>query len=165
MNELLELEKLIATALMDCGFSFIQASRYNNHGQPVVQIMIERMDEKQLTFKDCTQATNKILEKLDQQDPIGGDYTVEVSSPGLERPLLKIEDFQRFQGSLAKIVLKEKIDGVRHFNGRIKEVSEKISIEIVPSGKIISFQYDNIKNANLAIEEDIKEIIEQTVKK
>jgi len=162
MDKLLKFEKLISPALESLGFAFVQATTYQNHGQPVVQVMIERTNEKKLTFQDCQIVTKKILELLDVQDPIGGNYTIEISSTGLERPLVKREDFKRFQGRLAKITLKEKVDGNRHFQGSIKEVCEKITIEILPAKKLLSFEYQNIKNAHLLIEEDIKNLIEKT---
>ena len=74
-------------------------------------------------MKDCETVSRQISALLDVEDPISGEYTLEVSSPGLERPLFKIDQFTQFVGDKVKIVMRSQVEGRRKFTGLIESVS------------------------------------------
>lgn len=77
-----------------------------------------------VTIEDCQHVSRDLSTLLDVEDVIGHHYTLEVSSPGLDRPLRAADDYVRFTGCLAKIVLKEAVDGMKHVAGRLKGLED-----------------------------------------
>ena len=90
---------------------------------PKLQIMIERAGQTRLrdgiTVEDCAAASRAVSALLDVEDPIAGSYVLEMSSPGIDRPLTRLEDFRRFAGFAARVEMRMPIDGRRRFSGRI----------------------------------------------
>jgi ribosome maturation factor RimP len=89
---------------------------------PTLQVMAEDPKTRQLTLDDCAKLSRRLSEKLDEleasgNDPIAGSYRLEVSSPGIDRPLTRLKDFADWQGHEAKISLAEKLDGRKQFTG------------------------------------------------
>jgi ribosome maturation factor RimP len=105
-----------------------------------------------VTHDDCEKVSREVGDILDADDLITAHYTLEVSSPGVERKLLKVKDFERFQGKKAKIALREPISGQRHFEGTIAGVeNETISLSLA-AGSEIQFPYAQVERANLKFE-------------
>ena len=102
---------------------------------------------------DCELVAQQVGTILDVEDVVpGGRYTLEVSSPGVERKLLKPEDYQRFQGRKAKITLREPRDGRRHWEGALAGLENgSIALETQP-GTIMRFPFEQIHKANLKFE-------------
>jgi ribosome maturation factor RimP len=84
-----------------------------------LQIMAERIDETALTLDDCALISHSVSALLDVADPISGPYTLEISSPGIDRPLVRPEDYNRFSGFEARIELSTPVDGRKRFRGRL----------------------------------------------
>jgi ribosome maturation factor RimP len=84
-----------------------------------LQIMAERRDEAAMTVEDCADISRSVSALLDVADPIAGAYTLEVSSPGIDRPLVRPEDYDRFAGFEAKIELSQPVSGRKRFRGRL----------------------------------------------
>ncbi|MDI9442403.1 MAG: ribosome maturation factor RimP [Firmicutes bacterium] len=104
-----------------------------------------------ITIDDC-QAVSLVLDKkLDEEDPIRGSYSLEVSSPGLERPLKKAKDFQRFAGRLAEIRTYSGVYGRKKFKGILQGLrDDQVLLEF--EGEVIEIPLDLIAKANLALE-------------
>src|SRR5690606_31617296 len=104
-----------------------------------------------ITIDDC-QAVSLVLDKkLDEEDPIRGSYSLEVSSPGLERPLKKAKDFQRFAGRLAEIRTYSGVYGRKKFKGILQGLRDnQVLLEF--EGEVIEIPLDLIAKANLALE-------------
>ena len=103
-------------------------------------------------IEDCEAVSREVSAQLDVEDPISGNYTLEVSSPGVDRPLFTPEQFARFLGEQVKIGLKLPQDGRRRFQGRIAAVEgERIDLEIEakPEAQQVSLSFDNIEKARL----------------
>ena len=88
-------------------------------GRMTLQIMAERRDEAAMTVEDCADISRSVSALLDVADPIAGAYTLEVSSPGIDRPLVRPEDYDRFAGFEAKIELSQPVSGRKRFRGRL----------------------------------------------
>ncbi|PKM83592.1 MAG: ribosome maturation factor RimP [Firmicutes bacterium HGW-Firmicutes-13] len=105
-----------------------------------------------ITLDDCKLVSEELSRSLDREEPIEQSYLLEVSSPGLERPLKKEADFERFKGRKVKIKTFTSIEGKKAFEGILKGCSEgKINIEI-EEGKSLLIPYDKVAKANLVFE-------------
>lgn len=111
-----------------------------------------------VTHEDCSAVSRQVGAVLDAEDFIPGNYTLEVSSPGLERELYSLKDFEKFSGSLAKVKTNTPIDGQKNFRGRIGSIeNDEIIFEDKTRGTI-RFPYSAVAKANLEIdlEEELK---------
>lgn len=89
----------------------------------VLQVMIDRADGDEITVEDCAGASRAISALLDVEDPISDAYELEVSSPGIDRPLTRPKDFDRYAGLVARVELKQAVDGRKRFRGRLLGLS------------------------------------------
>ena len=105
-------------AIEAMGFDLVRV-QLSGGERPVLQIMIERADRVAMTVDDCAEVSRTVSALLDVEDPIGGAYTLEVSSPGIDRPLVRLADFVRFAGFEAKVETRMPVEGRRRFRGRI----------------------------------------------
>jgi len=120
------------------------------HGS-VVRIILDR-DDDSVSIEDCTEASRFLSHALDVEDIIPGRYRLEVSSPGLDRPLVRLKDYHRFDGRLCRINVTEPIDGSYRFVGRISGVDGNQITLAMPDGTNCAVDYDNVAKARLEIE-------------
>ncbi len=114
-----------------------------------VQIMAERPDGT-MEVEDCADLSRAVSAVLDVEDPIATEYTLEVSSPGIDRPLTRLEDFERWQGYVAKLETAEPIDGRRRFKGTLRGVEgDEVLIEIVEG--TVGLRFDWLSDAKLVL--------------
>lgn len=104
-----------------------------------------------VTLEDCQRVSRDISSSLDVNDPIQGSYRLEVSSPGLNRPLVSEKDFRRFVGTRAKIEMRDAIEGRRRFDGRI-EHAENGSVTVLQDGTPTALRIDDIAKAHVVWE-------------
>jgi len=109
---------LIEPSLEAMGYRLVRVA-FLGARRATLQIMAERFDDAPMTVDDCSEISRSVSALLDIADPIAGAYMLEVSSPGLDRPLTRPEDYDRFAGCEAKIELVEPQDGRKRFRGRI----------------------------------------------
>jgi ribosome maturation factor RimP len=112
-----------------------------------------------VTHADCEHVSSKVGESLDAEDLLPGHYTLEVSSPGVERKLKKWKDFERFQGQRVKVVLREPLTqsdanrgpkpGVKHFEGILKSAQDGTVTLELPGGEPVEFPFEQVDRANL----------------
>ena len=108
---------IIAPTIEAMGFTIV---RLQYSGTPAtLQIMIEPNNLGELAVEACARVSRAVSTVLDVADPISGEYTLEVSSPGVDRPLTRVTDFDRFAGLDAKIELREAVDGQKRFRGKL----------------------------------------------
>jgi len=93
--------------------------RISGTDDPTLQIMIEREDDRTVSVEDCARASRIISTRLDADDPLKVSYTLEVSSPGIDRPLVRPRDFERFAGFEAKVELRTAVAGRKRYRGRL----------------------------------------------
>jgi len=118
-------------------------------GKLLLRVTIDK--EEGITLADCERFSKSFEAVLDVENPFSGSYTLEVSSPGLDRPLRHLRDFEKSRGKLARIITKEKIANQNFFVGRIGEVSSA-SIKILVDEREIDIPFDVISKARLEIE-------------
>lgn len=112
-------ERLIEPALTALGYALVRVALQGGAGRQTLQIMAERHDGVAMTVDDCADISRTISALLDVEDPIAGAYTLEVSSPGIDRPLVKAADFERFAGFEARIETVMPVSGRKRFRGRL----------------------------------------------
>jgi ribosome maturation factor RimP len=113
-----KIEAMIAPSLEAMGYRLVRVAITGGR-RATLQIMAERGDEQAMTVEDCADISRTVSALLDVADPMVGAYTLEVSSPGIDRPLVRREDYARFAGFEAKIELSEPVDGRRRFRGKL----------------------------------------------
>jgi len=122
---------------------------------PTLQIMIERKDNKPLVVDDCAAVSRAVSEVLDEKDPIEGEYSLEVSSPGIDRPLTKPEHFARFVGYEAKIETDDAVESRKRFKGRIIALEKGDNIRFLMDEKEYVIPFQTIAKAKLVLTDDL----------
>ena len=113
-----EVERLVGPPIEGLGYELVRV-RLAGGGVPTLQIMAERKDRREMSVDDCAEISRLISAVLDVDDPIPGSYTLEVSSPGLDRPLVRAGDYERFAGCEVRVETRGPIDGRKRFRGRL----------------------------------------------
>jgi ribosome maturation factor RimP len=136
--------------LSSMGMELIEVQfRREGHGW-VLRLFID--GEEGVTLEHCSMVSREISAYLDVEDLIEQSYHLEVSSPGLERPLYSLRDFKRFCGKNARVKLRESVNGQRVFTGRINQVHDDNIIELIlENGDPLTFSYDAVNKARLSI--------------
>ena len=145
-----KLEEQLSPIIENLGFEVVRIMTIGVKN-PTLQIMIERKDRENLVVDDCALVSRAVSDLLDELDPIEGEYSLEVSSPGLDRPLTKFENFQRFTGYEAKIETKVEVDGRKRFKGIIAKTGDSEKIYIEMEGKEYEIFFDDISKAKLVL--------------
>lgn len=132
-----ELTRLIEPAVEAEGFALVRVAMIGGSDDPTLQVMAERPDTRQLTLGDCERLSRRISQLLDAEDPIDGSYRLEVSSPGIDRPLTRRQDFEDWKGHEAKIAMAEKIGGRRDFRGTLRGLrGDEIRLDVQALGEV-----------------------------
>jgi ribosome maturation factor RimP len=114
-----EIGRIIEPSLDAMGYRLVRLMQTGGLRRPTLQVMAERRDEEPMTVEDCAEISRAVSALLDVADPIAGAYMLEVSSPGIDRPLVRPEDYDRFTGFEARIDLSRPFDGRKRFRGRV----------------------------------------------
>lgn len=120
----------------------------------VLQIMAERADGAPMTVEDCADISRSVSALLDVEDPIREAYTLEVSSPGIDRPLTRLKDFERFAGFEARLESRMAIDGRKRFKGMLKGVEDGLVCIDTEQGPA-RLEFDNILRAKLVLTDEL----------
>src|SRR5215204_1032316 len=159
MNKFLiteRVERIAENAAQDAGLELVHVEIAGTGRKPAVRIFIDKPDG--VTLEDCSTISLRVGKILDEEDFIPAAYVLEVSSPGLERGLYKLTDFQKFAGEMAKVKTNEPINGQKNFQGKITSVEGQ---DIIFEDKIngtVTIPYNIVAKANLQIdfEEELK---------
>ena len=142
--------ELTQRVALDHGLELVHVEVAGPEGKPIVRVFIDKPDG--VTHEDCAEVSLHLGTVLDVEDFIHSAYTLEVSSPGLERGLYQVSDFARFAGRQAKLKLRQPISGQRNFRGRIIRVEgESIVFDDKTSGQV-SFPFADVVKANLELD-------------
>jgi ribosome maturation factor RimP len=141
---------LIETEARALGFELVRV-KWLTGDEPTLQVMAERPETRQLVIDDCAALSHRISDKFDELDPIEEAYRLEVSSPGIDRPLTRIKDFTDWIGHEARVVLQEAVDGRLQVRGDLSGINgETITIEDRKHGRT-EFAFSNIATAKLLL--------------
>ena len=153
-----KISQIIEAAIEELGFSLVRVQYFGRQvGRNQLQIMAEPKGGRDMTVEDCQMISRHVSALLDVEDPIASAYVLEVSSPGIDRPLTRLTDYDRFQGELAKITLRLMQDGRRRFNGRLGGISDAGCVILDTSFGKFEFAFENIEAGRI----DPSEILER----
>ena len=143
-------QELAERVAIDHGLELVHTEVAGPENKPIVRIFIDKPNG--VTHEDCSEVSTHLGTILDVEDFIHASYTLEVSSPGLERGLYKRADFERFAGSQAKMKTRQPIDGQRNFRGKLLGVvGDNISFVADDRGQL-EIPYEQIVKANIEYE-------------
>ena len=148
-----EIESLLGPSLEAMGFEIVRV-RLSGNRNPVLQIMAERQGYGGMGIDDCAAVSRAASAILDVEDPILGSFTLEVSSPGIDRPLTRLRDFERFAGHDARIETALTIDGRKRFTGRILGVTGEDVILATSEGEL-AVAFTGIAKAKLILTNEL----------
>jgi ribosome maturation factor RimP len=123
VTDIAGLERLIEPEVKHLGYDLVRVAMIGGSSDPTLQVMAERPDTRQLNIEDCERISRRLSDKLDLCDPIEGSYRLEVSSPGIDRPLSRLKDYADWAGHEARMTLAEPRDGRRQFSGTLEGVA------------------------------------------
>ena len=148
---------LLVPVIADLGFHLVRARMTSEGEQMILQIMAEN-DAGTIAIEDCEAISHSVSAMLDVEDPILGNYTLEVSSPGMGRPLTRPRDFERWAGLEAKLELQRSVDGRRRFRGRVDgfeagEARLQVALEGFETPQVLGFALADIAEARLVADD------------
>ncbi len=153
--DLEEIRRLIEPTVTALGYEIVQI-RLLGGRRPTLQIMAEpREEDRPMTVDDCAEISHAVSALLDVADPIPGSYHLEISSPGIDRPLVRPRDFERFAGFEARIETAEPVAGRRRFRGRLLglEAGERVVVEM--AGERFAVPLSAIHRAKLVLTDEL----------
>ncbi|WP_448659764.1 ribosome maturation protein RimP [Sphingomonas sp. CJ99] len=156
MADLAALTQIIEPEARALGLALVRVKMYGGTSDPTLQVMAERPDTRQLTIDDCATLSRRISDAMDAleaagRDPIDHAYRLEVSSPGIDRPLTRIGDFADWAGHEARITLAEKLDGRKQFKGDLTGVDgDRVGI-VDPQGVQHWLPFAMVEDAKLVM--------------
>lgn len=141
-----DLRKLLEPGVSAMGFELVDVEMAGSHHSPTLRVYID--SPRGVNVDDCARVSRQLSALLDVEDPLPGQYTLEVSSPGLDRPLVKPEDFRRFVGETVKVKMQQPVLGRRNFSGRLVEVAaDHVVVEV--DKEIFNLAFDDMERARL----------------
>jgi len=135
------------------GYRLVRVT-FSGGRRPTLQIMAERRDEAAMTVDDCADISRTVSALLDVADPIPVAYALEVSSPGIDRPLIEREDFVRYAGYDAKIEMNHMIDGRKRFRGRLLGADDG-AVRIALDDREVALPLADIVRAKLLLTDEL----------
>ena len=151
MADIARLTQLIEPEATALGFELVRVRMFGGGDDLTLQVMAERPDTRQLTIEDCTALSHRISDKFDEIDPIEEAYRLEVSSPGIDRPLTRLKDFADWAGHEARIYLTAPVEGRKQLTGDLVGVAgDRITIDVKKHERM-TIGFDQVADAKLLI--------------
>lgn len=148
-TDLEKAREVIEPIVRSLGFELVEIRTLTGHGRRVLQVLVDR--EGGVTIGDCQQVSREIETPLEVEAVVPGRYDLEVSSPGLNRPLVREDDYIRFAGKKVCIQTWEAIDGRRNYKGVLQGIEEGV-VKILIEGQDYKIPYGAIEKAHLVFE-------------
>ena len=142
-----DLAQLFEPVIESMGYELVGVEYTGGSGHGTLRVYIDR--EQGVSVDDCAAISHQVSGILDVEEPIKQAYDLEISSPGIDRPLFKLADFERFAGQTAKIKLAAGIDGRRNFKGQLAGVVDSSRVRIRVDGEDFDLPFADIARANL----------------
>jgi ribosome maturation factor RimP len=145
-----QIDKIAKKAANDNGVEFVHSEIVGSKRNMTVRIYIDKPDG--VTLEDCSTVSRAIETVIDADDFIPSSYVLEVSSPGIERPLFTVQDFEKFAGKKAKVKTSESINGQANFNGRIVSVEDSDIVFEDKTNGSVRIPFEKVAKANLKVD-------------
>ena len=148
-----QVESLIGPSLTDMGYDIVRVM-LSGDKRAKLQVMVERLDGAGMTADDCTSISRAVEAILDVSDAIAGAYVLEVSSPGIDRPLTRLGDFARFAGFEARVEMRMPVEGQRRFRGRLLGL-DGARVQLATDRGEITFDFADVAKAKLILTDEL----------
>ena len=145
---------IVGPALAGMGYDLVRVAVLGRD-RPTVQIMADRNDGSAITIEDCETISHALNPLLDVEDPIPGAWTLEISSAGIDRPLARPKDWNRFAGHLARAEVGVPIEGRRRFSGIVLGADERFARMRLEDGAEIALPFDDLRRARLVLTDEL----------
>ena len=151
MADIAKLTNIIEPEVKALGYELVRVQMIGGSSDPTLQIMAERPDTRQLDLGDCENISRRLSPIFDELDPIEGGYRLEVSSPGIDRPLTRARDYADWAGHEARITLAEPRDGRKQYSGTIEGIDGDTVRLTVKDGQQHEIAFSDIASAKLLL--------------
>jgi ribosome maturation factor RimP len=151
MADVAGLERLIEPEVRRLGYDLVRVAMFGGTSDPTLQVMAERPDTRQLDLADCERISRDLSNILDLADPIEGSYRLEVSSPGIDRPLTRLKDYVDWKGYEARITLAEPHEGRKQFTGMLQGLEGQSVLILTKNGEAHALGFSDISSAKLLL--------------
>lgn len=156
MDILTKIEQIITPTVTEMGYELVRVLFQGAETNKTLQIMAERQDRKDMQVEDCEQLSRAVSALLDVEDPIRARYTLEVTSPGIDRPLVKPADYERFKGYEMKLETLVPLEGRRRFKGRLSGYDAAAGQVLMTfEGAEIRIPFAQISKAKLVLTDEL----------
>jgi len=145
------LERLIEPEVKHLGYDLVRVMMIGGTSDPTLQVMAERPDTRQLDLADCERISRRLSEVLDLADPIAGSYRLEVSSPGIDRPLTRLKDYGDWKGYDARLTLAEPHEGRKQYTGELRGLEGELVLIRTKNDESHALPYSEISSAKLLL--------------
>ena len=155
MTDIAGVARMIEPEVKALGYDLVRVAMIGGTSDPTLQVMAERPETRQLALEDCERISRRLSELLDAmeaegRDPIEGGYRLEVSSPGIDRPLTRLRDYADWQGHEARLKLADVVDGAKQVSGTIAAVDGDMVRIASPKGER-AIPFNSIASAKLLL--------------
>ena len=156
MTDTAALNALLEPEVESLGYRLVRVAMIGGTSDPTLQVMAEKASTRQLDLSDCEVISRKLSEKLDAleaegRDPIAGGYRLEVSSPGIDRPLTRLADYDDWKGHTARINLADQKDGRKQFKGDVAGTQGSNVLLHLDNGEEVALPFASIHSAKLLL--------------
>ncbi len=151
MTDIGGLQRMIEPEVEHLGYALVRVAMIGGTSDPTLQVMAERPDTRQLGIADCERISRRLSEVLDLADPIAGSYRLEVSSPGIDRPLTRLKDYRDWTGFEARLTLAEPRDERKQFTGTLQGVESNNVKILAKNGETYALPISTIASAKLLL--------------
>lgn len=164
MADIAALTRLIEPELASLGYDLVRLAMIGGKSDPTLQVMAERPDSRQLDLGDCETISRRLSEMFDEleaegRDPVEGSYRLEVSSPGIDRPLTRLKDYDDWAGHEGRVTLAEPQGGRKQFSGTIRGTGQGDVVHVLgKDGKVYVVPFSSIASAKLVLTDELIKI-------
>jgi ribosome maturation factor RimP len=156
MTDIAALRRLVEPEVESLGYDLVRVAVIGGTSDPTLQVMAERADTRQLDISDCEKISRRLSERLDEleaqgRDPIAGGYRLEVSSPGIDRPLTRLKDYADWAGHEARVSLLEPREGRKQYSGTLEGVDGESVRLLGKDAKTYALPFSGIASAKLIL--------------
>ena len=148
------LEALIAPSLDAMGYELVRVQLQGKQ-RLTLQVMADRKDGVMMAVEDCADISRSLSALLDVEDPISGAYSLEVSSPGIDRPLTRAKDFAQWAGFEAKLESAQPIEGRKRFKGKLLGLDDDGNVRLVIETGEVAIPFADVRGAKLVLTDDL----------
>ena len=145
------MQRIIEPEVRTLGYELVRVAMIGGSSDPTLQVMAERPDTRQLDIADCERISRRLSEVLDLCDPIEGSYRLEVSSPGIDRPLTRLKDYADWSDHEARLMLAEPHEGRKNFTGILQGTEDEQVLILTKDGETHALPFAEIASAKLLL--------------